>query len=607
MKSKFFVIGCLIAGICFLSSCKDDDPVIKGISVSPSTIPAMEVGDEVDLTATVSPADASDEVEWVSENTEIVRVTKTGATTGKITALSHGTTNVFATNKKGTVMSAKIAVTVNIPQADTDYAELLASAGGIGSFLGLAEGYGGIVSDLECGISFTRTEKNKVKISMISGMAGVECEGEQIINLMEGDSPNIGVLLGTAQFRGMGQNLVMEVTGTYNTTTKALRIEMIYDEWDPPLDLYIDAVPGVYEVVDNPDYTLTCWAKLSLTGDLLYEEIKVGLYKVSDDMYGVKFAVEKVDLGLGAPMDIPFEGSVTFAEGEWGGELFVSLMGSHRLVVREGTSLDIATRTMTLIASGRVNLGAVFDATVEIVISNVAEVNHAEEVLGTYYGEGTMTGGMSGPVTDVVITLEDIDSNSAVNAIIEAVLPGMGKQVFETVLSVSENYELEGSASITSPMPITFAITGTVNIDDNTIELTLDAGAMATIVLTAERDPAPNYAADIVGEYHGDGVMTGMLEGDVTDVVISLVYSNKTTVIATIDVVMPAPVGVQNLQSDLTVSEDYELTGSASITSPMELTFAITGTADPTDKTIELTLTATGVATVVLTAAMEDE
>ena len=487
MKSKFFVLGCLIAGICFLSSCKDDDPVITGINLSPATIPAMEVGDEVELTAIVTPTDASDEVEWVSENTAIVTVTKTGATTAKVKAVSHGTTNVFASNKAGTVMSTKIAVTVNIPQADTDYAELLAKAGTIGSFLGKATGYDGFITDLECGITFTRVEKNKVKIKMLSNIAGVECEGEQIIDLMEGSSPNIAELLGMAQFRGMGQNLRMHVTGTFNTTTNELIVEMIDDHnWAPPLDLLVIATPGVYEVVEEPDYTLTCWAKLNLSGDLRYEDIKVSLFKANDDMYSVKFVVEQVNL-MGVPMDIPFEGSITLTGDEWGGELFVSLMGSHRLVMGAGTSLDISTQTITIDASGRVNLGALFDATVQILLSNVPEEgdpDFAEEVVGTYLGEGTMTGAMTGPVTDVVIVLEYINSTT-VKAIVEAVLPIMGKQEFETDLSVSEDYELAGATTLSD---IPFVITGVVYPENNTLEMTLSGGVMATIVLTAERE-----------------------------------------------------------------------------------------------------------------------
>lgn len=81
---------------------------VNGVSVSKSSV-KLDVGNTVSITATISPSDATNKsVTWKSENTNIATV----SSTGKITAISPGTTRVSVTsvdNEK----TAYVQVTVN--------------------------------------------------------------------------------------------------------------------------------------------------------------------------------------------------------------------------------------------------------------------------------------------------------------------------------------------------------------------------------------------------------------------------------------------------------------------------------------------------------------
>ena len=79
--------------------------------------------------------------------------------------------------------------------------------------------------------------------------------------------------------------------------------------------------------------------------------------------------------------------------------------------------------------------------------------------------------------------------------------------------------------------------------------------------------PAPNYAADVAGVYYGSGKLWS--RGDVKDVVITLTRDNDTTATASIEATLPAALkqlgGRQTLTGALTVSPNYELTGSVKL------------------------------------------
>lgn len=81
--------------------------VAVGVQMN-QTAAAMKVGQTFQLNATVSPADASQEVAWASSNTSVATVNENGL----VTALNIGDATITATTKDGTNLSASCAVSV---------------------------------------------------------------------------------------------------------------------------------------------------------------------------------------------------------------------------------------------------------------------------------------------------------------------------------------------------------------------------------------------------------------------------------------------------------------------------------------------------------------
>jgi hypothetical protein len=489
MKSKFLVLGCLIAGMCFLTSCKEEDDKpeipkntsITAISISPATVAAMEVNATVELTAAITPADAKESFEWVSSNTAIATVTATAGTNkATIKAIAPGTITVFARNAAKTVVSNDVSITVNRPVSEEDIAEALVKDG---PFKGGANAYGGAFRNIDVGISFTRVAKNEVTVKMQSSIGILECRDDQTIKISTGTAANTYILEGKTTMDGMGYILRMNIQGTYNTSTKKLTLELLDDHgWNPPMDMSITAEPGLYEPVVEPDYLLNCWGTLSMF-DVPTEikDIEVGIFD-NGSLIGVSFTIPKVDLFGVAVMDLVFEGMLNLsAENELSGEILMTLAGTHSMKPVSGT-FDRVNKTILLNFSGKPSvLGNTLNIAVSITnIPDTDDPDYAKEIVGTYKGNGTMTGMMSGAVTDVVIDLEYVN-NFKVNATIVANLPTLGKQTIKTDLSVSENFELSGSTSI---MNFAFTITGVADPDAKTLALKLASTGIATIDLT---------------------------------------------------------------------------------------------------------------------------
>ena len=78
-----------------------------GITIEPATVTIAE-GKTFQLSATVSPANADQTVEWVSYDTDVARVDASGL----VTAVKEGTTKIFARSKAFTDVSASCEVTV---------------------------------------------------------------------------------------------------------------------------------------------------------------------------------------------------------------------------------------------------------------------------------------------------------------------------------------------------------------------------------------------------------------------------------------------------------------------------------------------------------------
>jgi uncharacterized protein YjdB len=82
-------------------------PLTAGISLSDTEID-LEVGDESNITATVTPADADQRVTYVSDNESVATVSDAGVVEG----ISEGTANITVTTADG-VFSAVCVVTVS--------------------------------------------------------------------------------------------------------------------------------------------------------------------------------------------------------------------------------------------------------------------------------------------------------------------------------------------------------------------------------------------------------------------------------------------------------------------------------------------------------------
>ena len=80
---------------------------VTGLTIEPASVTLAE-GKTFQLSATVSPANADQTVEWVSYDTDVARVDASGL----VTAVKEGTTKIFARSKAFTDITASCEVTV---------------------------------------------------------------------------------------------------------------------------------------------------------------------------------------------------------------------------------------------------------------------------------------------------------------------------------------------------------------------------------------------------------------------------------------------------------------------------------------------------------------
>jgi hypothetical protein len=232
MRTKFWIIGSFIAVSCLFTACGDDkeDGTVKSIAVTPATLSPLEVGDIVELTAVITPSDATEAIKWVSDDPATVSVTAVG-TKATITGVKVGTTNVFATNQAGIVASNKIAVTVN----PVDYAgPMLGNYVGAGS---VAESVGGMfnqpLSDVQITVAKVGDEKAKVNLTLIANvnMGAGPTPLPLVANEVE-LSPGTGgklTLNGRTVALEALEGLWFTVTGEFNPATKTLSLNLVDD------------------------------------------------------------------------------------------------------------------------------------------------------------------------------------------------------------------------------------------------------------------------------------------------------------------------------------------------------------------------------------------
>jgi hypothetical protein len=187
----------------------------------------MTAGETMDLAATITPTNATEDVFWISLDQSVISVDRYGVQT-KLTALRAGTTTIFATNRTETVLSEKITVIVN----SKDFAgDVLGSYLGSGTMKGLNafvpdEGLSGVTIRFERITSPPEYtfERVKMTISVVTALWGnMTITGEDVIvssayELSRGDS----------RIRLMPMNVTFdEFTGSVVPTSKALTIKLL--------------------------------------------------------------------------------------------------------------------------------------------------------------------------------------------------------------------------------------------------------------------------------------------------------------------------------------------------------------------------------------------
>ena len=365
MKSKFFVLGCLVAGAGFLASCGgDDDKVITSISVAPATIEAMEVGDVFDLTATITPSDAKDAIKWVSGNSQIVSVTPKGTNQVTIKAeKAGGPVEIYATNNAGIVVSNKVLVTVNQPYVEKDYAKMLEDDGPfVGSAVIKFESAEGPMMTVDMGLDFTWVEKNVVTVAGSSTQGSLECKGDQVITIEE-DGDNIITFSGDATMPNPtlpGTDLPVTITGTYNTSTQelsmTLRSNLVAWEKDPMYIYIVDAKPGKYALWPCSG-TLNAVALGGATQNL--SNIGVGVLKKGASTVSISFALSIMG------NEVPVSGDLTLSGNNLSGTLDMVVDTSGNTTPLQTTG-SLVNETITLNMTG-----TFYTAPITIMLTNV--------------------------------------------------------------------------------------------------------------------------------------------------------------------------------------------------------------------------------------------
>ena len=111
MKKTLKTLGCWVMLLCFFGCDKTDEVPLTSINVSPAS-QQIDAGQAMDLTATITPLNATEDVFWFSLDQKIVTIDSRYGLQTKLNAISPGTTIIYATNRMKTVVSEEITITV---------------------------------------------------------------------------------------------------------------------------------------------------------------------------------------------------------------------------------------------------------------------------------------------------------------------------------------------------------------------------------------------------------------------------------------------------------------------------------------------------------------
>ncbi|MDR3194668.1 MAG: Ig-like domain-containing protein [Tannerella sp.] len=600
MKTKFFTLGCLIASLCF-TGCNDDDEVtVKGISITPATVSAMEIGGTVELTATITPADATEEIRWVSYDPKIISITSEGSK-AILRADSAGTTRVFATNKTGIVVSEEIEVKVN----SAEYAGFV-----IGNYIGTAQVSGAINATLpgvEVTLARVGNEQAKVKLNVLTeipDMGELTVTGDEVYVSL-GAEPGTYALKGTAFLPAL--QLTLNVSGTFRVGDKSLTLDL---EADGVILIHIEAAPGVpadYGAIVAGDYLGTAKLTGALTTDI--DDIQIALTRLSNSK--VSLLLLGVAPGIGA-LEI-LSDNITVSAGET--ENICALSGTATLPLMNFTlnvsgTYNITDHTLTLAlpeSGGLVNI---------LVVAKPAGFDPSDYgaiVAGNYLGNAKLTGQMTADLSGVQVALERVDKD-AVKLNLETEVPGLGKvSVVGDQVTVAEGdapntYRLSGAATM-SGMGLTMNVTGTFDASDRTLKLQLvESNEVVNIDLEAtpapEDGPVTSPAETMAGDYKGTAQLSGAVNETISNVPVKLeLVEGETGAVKFTIVAAVTGFGEMTITADelaITPGDaegEYALSGETTMP-VIGAKLNITGVYRDADHTLAITLAAEGFITI---------
>jgi hypothetical protein len=475
-KSKLFIAGIFIASMSLTCCDEEKENPIQGITVTPESVAPMEIGQTTQLTATITPTDADDIIRWYSYDSDIVSVTKDGAT-ATLTALSAGTTKVFATNRSGIVVSQDILITVN----SGEYAAEVA-----GNYLGTAKMSGalsGELSDVSIAISRISGEKSKVKLNIVAdvpGMGEMNISGDNIV-VGRGSTADTYTFSGGASIVTMG-NIPLAVSGTLNAATKALTLNL---EAEGVITVVINATPGAavdYAKKVEGDYAGTAKVSGAISADV--SELTVALTRTGAGKVDLNIVAEVPGMGqlVVTGEDIAVKAGDAENTYALSGKAVLAGMGFNLNVT--GTYNETDKKLIMKLAEENGLVAIDIEATVAGDIK--PNPDYGAILAGSYSGNATLTGMINETINDVPVTMERRDENS-VKFTIVATVTGFGAMTI-----VSENmtitpsdtdgeYLLDGDAKLpvldmpikiigeyidaTGELNVTLAAEGVVNIN----------------------------------------------------------------------------------------------------------------------------------------------
>ncbi len=183
MKTKSLILGFLsVLAMTFVSSCQDEENFVKaeGVSISPAKV-TLTAGDQTELTATVTPGDATSKYfKWESSNAKVASVDNFG----RVIALTPGSTTITVKTDDGD-FTAQSEVTVNprpVESVSLDRTELTVYESETGTLVATVNPDG--ASDKT--VTWTSEDKYVATVDKAGVVTGVST-GETVITVTTND------------------------------------------------------------------------------------------------------------------------------------------------------------------------------------------------------------------------------------------------------------------------------------------------------------------------------------------------------------------------------------------------------------------------------------